>query len=50
MQTIYIQNISEKTKKTELKRALYLLFSTRCGPILEICVRKENKYRGQAWI
>ncbi|KAI1614219.1 U2 small nuclear ribonucleoprotein B' [Exophiala viscosa] len=52
-QTLYLKNLDEKTNKTELKRALYMLF-TQFGPVLDIVTArigsKSQKMRGQAHI
>eukprot|EP01134_Creolimax_fragrantissima_P000282 CFRG0282T1 len=47
--TIYIQNLNEKTKKQELRRTLYSLFSQH-GPVLDVIALKTKKCRGQAWV
>uniref|UniRef100_UPI00398EFAEF U2 small nuclear ribonucleoprotein B'' n=1 Tax=Pristiophorus japonicus TaxID=55135 RepID=UPI00398EFAEF len=48
-QTIYINNINDKIKKEELKRALYALFS-QFGQIIDIVALKTMKMRGQAFV
>lgn len=48
-QTIYINNLNEKVKKEELKKALYAVFS-QFGKILDIVAAKTLKLRGQAWV
>jgi len=48
-QTIYIKNLNEKVRKTELKKALYACFS-QFGPILDLVAMKTAKMRGQAFI
>ncbi|XP_055506081.1 U2 small nuclear ribonucleoprotein B'' [Leucoraja erinacea] len=48
-QTIYINNINDKVKKEELKRALYALFS-QFGQIVDIVALKTMKMRGQAFV
>jgi len=48
-QTIYIRNLNEKTKKTELKKALYACFS-QFGPIIDIVALKTERMRGQAFV
>ncbi|XP_072915421.1 U2 small nuclear ribonucleoprotein B'' [Hemitrygon akajei] len=48
-QTIYINNINDKVKKEELKRALYALFS-QFGQIIDIVALKTMKMRGQAFV
>ncbi|KNC78776.1 hypothetical protein SARC_08804 [Sphaeroforma arctica JP610] len=47
--TVYIQGLNEKTKKQELRRTLYSLFSQH-GPILDVVALKTKKLRGQAWV
>uniref|UniRef100_A0A8C5DA03 RRM domain-containing protein n=1 Tax=Gouania willdenowi TaxID=441366 RepID=A0A8C5DA03_GOUWI len=47
--TIYINNINDKVKKEELKRALYALLS-QFGQIVEIVAMKTMKMRGQAFV
>ncbi|KAI0109608.1 hypothetical protein GGR51DRAFT_100916 [Nemania sp. FL0031] len=49
-QTLYVTNLpSAKINKTDLKTALYLLFSTY-GPVLDVVALKTLKMRGQAHI
>lgn len=48
-QTVYVNNLNEKLKKEELKKALYHVFS-QFGPIAEIVALKTVKMRGQAFI
>lgn len=48
-QTIYINNLNEKTNKEELKKSLYSIFS-RYGQILDIVALKRDKMRGQAFV
>lgn len=51
--SLYIKNLNEKINKNELKRALYMLFSTY-GPVLDIVTTrvgaKGQNMRGQAHI
>uniref|UniRef100_A0A0N5AD52 J domain-containing protein n=1 Tax=Syphacia muris TaxID=451379 RepID=A0A0N5AD52_9BILA len=47
--TIYINNLNEKTKKDELKKALYAIFS-QFGQIIDIMAFKTLKMRGQAHV
>ncbi|XP_012684515.1 U2 small nuclear ribonucleoprotein B'' [Clupea harengus] len=47
--TIYINNVNDKVKKDELKRALYLLFS-QFGQVMDIVALKTMKMRGQAFV
>ncbi len=50
---LFVKNLPEKINKTELKRALYMLFSTY-GPVLDIVTgrvgAKGQHMRGQAHI
>lgn len=52
-QSLYIKNLNDKINKDDLRRALYMLFSTY-GPILDITTQrigsKGQKMRGQAHI
>jgi len=48
-QTLYVNNLNEKTKKDELKKSLYAVFS-QFGTILDIVCLKTLKMRGQAFI
>jgi RNA recognition motif-containing protein len=48
-QSLYIQNLPEKLQKEDLRRELYMLFSTY-GPVLDITAQKTAKMRGQAHI
>lgn len=48
-QTIYINNLNEKTKKEDLKKSLYAIFS-QFGTILDIVALKTLKMRGQAFV
>jgi RNA recognition motif-containing protein len=48
-QSLYIQNLPEKLQKHDLKRNLYMLFSTY-GPVLDITAVKTPKMRGQAHV
>ncbi|XP_053314640.1 U2 small nuclear ribonucleoprotein B'' [Spea bombifrons] len=47
--TIYINNLSDKVKKEELKRSLYALFS-QFGHVMDIVALKTMKMRGQAFV
>merc|ERR1712227_1054279 len=47
--TIYINNLNEKVKKDEMKKALYAIFS-QFGQILDIVALKSLKMRGQAFV
>ncbi|EPQ67270.1 U1 small nuclear ribonucleoprotein [Blumeria graminis f. sp. tritici 96224] len=49
-QTLYITNIpSSKIQKDDLRRTLYILFSTY-GPVLDVVALRTTKMRGQAHI
>lgn len=48
-QSLYLQNLPEKLQKHDLKRSLYMLFSTY-GSVLDITAVKTSKMRGQAHI
>ncbi|OJD35159.1 rna recognition domain-containing protein [Diplodia corticola] len=48
-QTLYCRNLTDKMPKKDLKRELYLLFSTY-GSVLDIVTMKTMKMRGQAHI
>ena len=48
-QTLYINNLSTKIKKPELKRLLYAMFSPY-GQIIDLVALKTAKCRGQAFI
>ncbi|KAK5122401.1 hypothetical protein LTR85_003985 [Meristemomyces frigidus] len=48
-QSLYIQNLPEKLQKDDLRRALYMLFSTY-GPVLDITALKTKAMRGQAHV
>ena len=50
---LFVKNLSDKINKNELKRALYMLFSTH-GPVLDIITArvgaKKQSMRGQAHV
>lgn len=48
-QTIYLNNVNEKVKKDELKKAVHACFS-QFGKILDVVCLKTFRLRGQAWI
>lgn len=48
-QTLYVNHICDKIGIQELRKTLFSIFS-KYGTILEICVHKGLKRRGQAWI
>lgn len=45
-QTVYINNLNDKVKKQDLRRALYALFS-QFGPVLDVVALKTTRMRGQ---
>ncbi|KAF2157110.1 hypothetical protein K461DRAFT_283855 [Myriangium duriaei CBS 260.36] len=47
--TLYCSNLPDKLPKGDLKRALYMLFTTY-GPVLDIVALKTPKMRGQAHV
>ncbi|CAH8596845.1 unnamed protein product [Schistosoma margrebowiei] len=47
--TIYINNLNEKTKRDELKKSLYAVF-VQFGQILDIITSRTLKMRGQAFV
>jgi RNA recognition motif-containing protein len=46
---LYLSNLPDKLQKADLKRELYMLFSTY-GSVLDIVAQKTVKMRGQAHI
>lgn len=48
-QSLYVQNLPEKLRKEDLRRELYMLFSTY-GSVLDITALKTKRMRGQAHI
>lgn len=48
-QTLYIYNLNTKTKKPELRRQLYCLFSTY-GKVIDVVATRTEKMRGQAFV
>jgi len=48
-QTLYVSNLPDKLQKQDLRRELYLLFSTY-GSVLDVVALKTMKMRGQAHI
>mmetsp|Transcript_17908 Transcript_17908/g.39098 ORF Transcript_17908/g.39098 Transcript_17908/m.39098 type:complete len:226 (-) Transcript_17908:589-1266(-) len=48
-QTIYLNNVNEKVKKEELKKAIHACFS-QFGKILDVVSLKTFRLRGQAWV
>lgn len=48
-QSLYIQNLPDKIQKDDLKRELYMLFSTY-GPVIDVNALKTAKMRGQAHV
>lgn len=47
--TIYINNLNEKIKKSQLKKSLYAVFS-QFGTILDIVCSRTLRMKGQAWV
>jgi len=47
--TLYVNNLNEKIKIDELKKALFHVFS-QFGSIVEICASKDLHRKGQAWV
>jgi len=47
--TLYVNNLNERIKPDEIKKALYAIFST-VGPVVEVQASKRLVTRGQAWI
>ena len=47
--SLYCSNLPDKLQKQDLRRSLYLLFSTY-GPVLDIVAMKTPKMRGQAHV
>ncbi|KAK4560946.1 hypothetical protein LTR86_004901 [Recurvomyces mirabilis] len=48
-QSLYIQNLPEKLQKDDLRRELYILFSTY-GPVFDVVALKTKSMRGQAHV
>lgn len=48
-QTIYINNLNERIKKEELRKALYAAFS-QFGTVLDVVALKTLRMRGQAFV
>ena len=50
-QSLYIQNLPEKLQKPDLKRSLYMLFST-FGPVLDVTAVKSDHRENDAgqWV
>ena len=48
-QTLYLNNLNEKLKKSALKKGLYAVF-TQFGPVMDIVACRTDKLRGQAWV
>lgn len=48
-QSLYVSNLNEKLQKEDLRRELYMLFSTY-GPVLDITALKTKAMRGQAHV
>jgi U2 small nuclear ribonucleoprotein B'' len=47
--TLYVNNLSDRAKKTELKINLYFLFS-QFGEVVDIVTKKTSQMRGQAFV
>jgi U1 small nuclear ribonucleoprotein A len=47
--TIYVQNLNEKVKKEELRKAVYMLMS-QFGQVLDVVALKTMKMRGQCFV
>lgn len=47
--TLYVRNLNQKIKLTELKKSLMHVFS-QFGPVMDIHAKKTYRMRGQAWI
>ncbi|PRP81445.1 hypothetical protein PROFUN_10975 [Planoprotostelium fungivorum] len=48
-QTLYINNLNERIKKEELRKALYSMFS-QFGTVLDVVALKTLRMRGQAFV
>lgn len=48
-QSIYLQNLNDKLQKDDLRRELYMLFSTY-GPVIDVTAVKSQRMRGQAHV
>ncbi|KAH8693528.1 hypothetical protein BGW36DRAFT_398853 [Talaromyces proteolyticus] len=48
-QTLYIKNLPDKVKKSDVRLLLYTLFSTY-GPVLDVVVMRTAKMRGQGHV
>lgn len=48
-QSLYLQDLPDKLPRDDLKRALYMLFSTY-GPVIDVTAVKSAKMRGQAHV
>ncbi|CAN6629364.1 U2 small nuclear ribonucleoprotein B'' [Trichomonascus vanleenenianus] len=48
-QTVYVHNLNDQVHVNELKKSLYLLFSTY-GDIIEVLTMRNTKMRGQAHV
>ncbi|KAK4468134.1 hypothetical protein MN116_008300 [Schistosoma mekongi] len=47
--TLYVNNLNDKVKKNDLKKALYYIFGQH-GRLIDIIAMKTMKMRGQAFI
>ena len=48
-QSLYLSNLPEKLQKEDIRRELYMLFSTY-GPVLDVTAMSTEKMRGQAHV
>lgn len=48
-QSLYVQNLPDRFQKDDLRRSLYMLFSTY-GPVIDVTAMKTSSMRGQAHI
>ena len=47
--SLYVKNLPDKLQKEDIRRELYMLFTTY-GPVLDVIALKTMKMRGQAHI
>ena len=48
-QTVYVNNLNEKVRPSELRTSLYALFSP-LGRVLDVVAQRSLRARGQAWV
>lgn len=48
-QSLYLQNLPDTMQKEDLRRELYMLFST-FGPVIDVTAMSTKKMRGQAHV